>query len=138
MSVIRSLMTGIFPIGSTTIGTSPVDTLPPAARAFLFARSWASPIWVKHPRPDCHLISIPQEPLIATLHEQRTDSEPSSRSLAWRMPSRTASEGSRSTLNSSQYGPWPLSGWKRRTFSVYSAIFLVRPLLRLPLGDGHL
>ena len=70
--------------------------------AFLFASSWASPIWVLQPRPDWPLIFIPQEPQIAARQEQRTASEPSSRSLAWRIPSRTASEGSRSTLNSSQ------------------------------------
>ena len=102
MSVTRSLITGMLPIGSTTIGTSPPPLPLPAALAFLFASSWASPIWVLQPRPDWPLIFIPQEPQIAARQEQRTESEPSSRSLAWRMPSRTASEGSRSTLNSSQ------------------------------------
>ncbi len=100
ISVTRSLITGIFPMGSTTIGASPLPF--PAMLAFLFASSWASPIWVLQPRPDWPLIFIPQEPQIAALQEQRTLSEPSSRSFAWRMPSRTASEGSSSTLNSSQ------------------------------------
>src|SRR6476660_5604323 len=121
MSVIRSLITGILPMGSTTIGA--LAPLPvPAALAFLLASSWASPIWVLQPSPDWPLIFIPQEPQIAARQEQRKASEPSSRSLAWRIPSRTASEGSRSTLNSSQKGPSPASGWYLRTFSVYSAI----------------
>src|SRR3954465_15979490 len=38
MSVIRSLITGMFPIGSTTIGTS-APLPPPAALAFLLASS---------------------------------------------------------------------------------------------------
>src|ERR1044071_716892 len=105
MSVTRSLITGMLPIGSITIVLSLV--LPPTAPAFLSASSWASPIWGLQPRPDWPLIFIPQEPQIAARQEQRTASEPSSRSLAWRRASRTESEGSRSTLNSSQYGPWP-------------------------------
>ena len=125
MSVIRSLITGMLPIGSTTIGRrrprprSPDATakdwrsIPrpgaalsvagcPLVLGHLSASSWASPIWVLQPSPDWPLIFIPQEPQIAARQEQRTESEPSSRSLACRMPSRTESEGSRSTLNSSQ------------------------------------
>ena len=94
ISVIRSLITGMFPIGSTTIGLGP-----PLRR---LAASCASPIWVLQPRPEEPLIFIPQEPQIAARQEQRTESEPSSRSLAWSSPSRTESEGSSSTLNSSQ------------------------------------
>ena len=101
MSVIRSLITGMFPIGSTTIGGGP-SPLPAPTLAFFSASSWASPIWVLQPRPDWPLIFIPQEPQIAALQEQRTESEPSSRSLACRIPSRTESVGSRSTPNSSQ------------------------------------
>src|SRR6188474_736847 len=67
MSVIRSLITGIFPIGSTTIGSEP-----PLRR---FAISWASPIWVLQPRPDSPLIFIPQDPQIAAPKEQSTESE---------------------------------------------------------------
>src|SRR5690349_2031100 len=100
MSVIRSLTTGMLPIGSITIGA--LSTLSPEALAFLFASSCASPIWVLQPSPDWPLIFIPQEPQIAARQEQRTESEPSSRSLACSRPSRTESEGSRSTLNSSQ------------------------------------
>src|SRR6478735_2506817 len=100
MSVTRSLMTGMLPIGSITIGAFP--TFSPDALAFLLASSCASPIWVLQPSPDWPLIFIPQEPQIAARQEQRTESEPSSRSFAWRIPSRTESEGSSSTLNSSQ------------------------------------
>ena len=99
MSVIRSLITGMLPIGSTTIGVAAAVAVD--AR-LLVASSWASPIWVLQPRPDWPLIFIPQEPQIAAWQEQRTASEPSSRSFAWRMPSRTESEGSSSTSNSSQ------------------------------------
>ncbi len=53
----------------------------------------------------------PQEPQIAARHEQRIPIEPSSRSLAWRMPSSTERLPSRSTVNSSQYGAAPDSGW---------------------------
>ncbi len=100
MSVIRSLITGMFPIGSITIEL-PSPPLP-AALACLSASSWASPIWVLQPSPDWPLIFIPQEPQIAARQEQRTASEPSSLSFACSRPSRTESEGSRSTLNSSQ------------------------------------
>ena len=63
---------------------------------------WASPIWVLQASPDSPLIFIPQEPQIAARQEQRTDSEPSSRSLAWSSPSSTDSVGSRSTSKLSQ------------------------------------
>src|SRR5207344_1422044 len=85
MSVTRSLITGMFPIGSTTIGS------PPPLRRL--AHSAASPIWVLQARPDWPLIFIPQDPQIAARQEQRTESEPSSRSLAWRIPSRTLRVG---------------------------------------------
>ena len=94
MSVTRSLITGMFPIGSTTIGSPP-----PLLR---LANSLASPIMVLQARPDWPLIFIPQEPQIAARQEQRTASEPSSRSFACRSPSRTESVGSRSTSKVSQ------------------------------------
>ena len=94
MSVTRSLITGMFPMGSTVIGSEP-----PFLR---FANSWASPIWVRHASVDWPLIFTPQEPQIAARHEQRTDSEPSSRSFACSRPSRTESVGSSSTSNVSQ------------------------------------
>src|SRR6476660_6681895 len=50
MSVIRSVITGIFPIGSTTIGTLAVSVDPVTAEAFLLASSCASPICVLQPR----------------------------------------------------------------------------------------
>jgi hypothetical protein len=64
--------------------------------------SAASPIWVLHASPDSPLIFIPQEPQIAARHEQRTESEPSSRSRTWSRPSSTLSVSSSSTLNSCQ------------------------------------
>src|SRR5215217_3703106 len=91
------------------IGLEASAAVTPMAAFILFACSWASPIWVLQASPDWPLIFIPQDPQIAARQEQRTASEPSSRSLAWRMPSRTEREGSRSTLNSSQKGPSPLS-----------------------------
>jgi hypothetical protein len=51
---------------------------------------------------DWPLILTPQEPQIAALQEQRTASEPSSRSFACRIPSSTESDSSSSTLNCSQ------------------------------------
>src|SRR6185437_2533848 len=83
MSVTRSLITGMLPIGSTTMGSPP-----PLLR---LANSLASPIMVLQARVDWPLIFIPQEPQIAARQEQRTASEPSSRSLACRIPSRTES-----------------------------------------------
>ena len=105
MSVTRSLITGMFPIGSTTIGSAAPDrscgaALSPPLRRL--ANSCASPIWVLQASADWPLIFIPQEPQIAARQEQRTASEPSSRSLAWSSPSSTESVGSSSTLNSSQ------------------------------------
>src|SRR5919109_503535 len=63
MSVTRSLTTGMFPIGSTTIGL-------PSPR--LLAYSWASAIWVLQASVERPLIFVPHEPQIAALHEQRT------------------------------------------------------------------
>ena len=97
MSVTRSLITGMFPIGSTTIGCRARHR-----RRRRLANSCASPIWVRQASVDWPLIFTPQEPQIAARHEQRTESEPSSRSLAWSSPSRTESVGSSSTSNSSQ------------------------------------
>src|ERR1700761_9197786 len=57
MSVTRSLITGMLPIGSITI-TLPSEAAPPAD-AFLSASSWASPIWVWQPRPDWPVLFLP-------------------------------------------------------------------------------
>ena len=65
MSVTRSLITGMFPIGSTTIGSW--------RRWHRFAASCASPIWVRQASVDWPLILTPHEPQIAARHEQRTD-----------------------------------------------------------------
>ena len=98
MSTIRSLSTGMLPIGSTD--DDAVDARDSAAlsRCVWQARSG---------RP---LMRTPQEPQIAARHEQRMPIEASSRSLAWRMPSRTERCPSSSTPKSSQYGAWPVSG----------------------------
>src|SRR5687767_7690083 len=115
MSVIRSLITGMFPIGSTTIGSSPAassasrpgaaacdadvgDAEAPLWRRRRLANSEASPIIVLQARPDWPLIFTPQEPQIAARQEQRTASEPSSWSFAWSSPSSTERVGSSSTL----------------------------------------
>ncbi len=115
MSVTRSLTTGMLPIGSTVIGAGPPSVVSrcaacgasglPDACSARFANSCASPIWVRQASVDWPLIFTPQEPQIAARHEQRTDSEPSSRSLACSRPSSTESVGSSSTSNSCQNGP---------------------------------
>src|SRR5215216_802789 len=110
MSTIKSLSTGMLPIGSTT--TPPL---------FLDA-AWlaASPIFVLQARRDLPLIFTPQEPQIAARQEQRMPIEASSRSLAWRMPSSTERSGGKSTPKSSQYADSPDSGLKRLILSVKS------------------
>jgi hypothetical protein len=116
MSVTRSLTTGMFPIGSTTIGlAAPLPALSgggnsPAPRGGLSASGFerrlaaacASPICVLQARVEEPLIFTPQEPQIAARQEQRTDSDPSSRSRACRIPSRTERDSSRSTSKVSQ------------------------------------
>ena len=104
MSTTRSLITGMLPIGSTTIGSDPGRRLrsglvPEAPR---FACWCASPICVLQASVDSPLIFTPHDPQIAARQEQRTESEPSSRSRACSSPSRTESVGSSSTRNSSQ------------------------------------
>ncbi len=89
MSTIRSLRTGMLPIGSTMI-------------APFLAASAASPISVLHARRERPLIFTPHEPQIAAWHEQRIASEPSWSPRTWRIPSSTERSGSRSTLNSCQ------------------------------------
>ena len=97
MSTIRSLSTGMLPIGSTTITPSG------AAAAALSRCVWQASVG----RP---LMRTPQEPQIAARQEQRMPIEPSSRSLAWRIPSSTERLPSRSMVNSCQYGASPDSG----------------------------
>ena len=97
MSTIRSLITGMLPIGSTT--------MTPSAECFL-ARSR----WVWQARSGLPLMRTPQEPQIAARQEQRMPIEPSWRAFAWRMPSSTERCGSSSIVCSSQYAPSPDSG----------------------------
>ena len=82
-------MTGMLPIGSTTIAPS---------RACFAA--WSR--WVWQARPGWPLIRTPQEPQIAARQEQRMPIEPSWSARAWRMPSSTERCGSRSTVYSCQ------------------------------------
>ena len=84
MSVTRSLITGMFPIGSTVIAPSR-------------ARSAASPMRVLQASADLPLMRTPQEPQMAARHEQRMAIDASSLSLTWRMPSSTERSGGRST-----------------------------------------
>ena len=97
MSTIRSLMTGMLPIGSTSM-------TPSLAPLSALSR------WVWHARPGWPLMRTPHEPQIAARHEQRMPIEPSKRALACRMPSSTERCGSSSMVCSSQYGASPDSG----------------------------
>ena len=97
MSTIRSLSTGMLPIGSTTITPSG-------------AVSNASSRWVWHARFGLPLMRTPQEPQIAARHEQRMPIDPSCASLACRIPSSTERCPSRSTVKSSQCAASPDSG----------------------------
>src|SRR5216110_2215613 len=63
MSTIRSLITGMLPIGSTTIAPFGADSA--ASRSFVLQASRDRP-----------LMRTPHEPQIAAWHEQRIDSEP--------------------------------------------------------------
>jgi hypothetical protein len=89
MSTMRSLMTGMLPIGSTSMTPSR------ESRCALSRWAWQA-------RSGMPLMRTPQEPQIAARHEQRIPIEPSKRSLACRMPSSTERCGSRSTVCSSQ------------------------------------
>ena len=84
MSTMRSLITGMLPMGSTVI-------------APLKAVSCASEMRVLQASADLPLMRTPQEPQMAARHEQRMASEASSRSRIWRMPSSTERSGSSST-----------------------------------------
>ena len=90
MSTIRSLITGMLPIGSTSIT--------PSAPAE--ARAWSR--WVWQARPGSPLIRTPHEPQIAARQEQRIPIEPSASAFAWRIPSSTERWGSSSIVCSSQ------------------------------------
>src|SRR4051794_29631626 len=124
MSTIRSLSTGMLPIGSTTI--APSGAVSAALSRGVWQASGGLP-----------LIRTPQEPQIAARHEQRMPIDPSWRSRACRIPSSTERCPSRSIVKSSQRAASPVSGEYRRILSVYSGIASVRPFLGLPLGEGH-
>ena len=97
MSTIRSLMTGMLPIGSTSITPS-------------FAPARAASRWVWQASAGSPLTRTPHEPQIAWRHEQRMPIDPSKRLRASRMPSSTERCPSSSTVCSSQYGASPDSG----------------------------
>ena len=84
MSVIRSLSTGMLPIGSTVIAPSR-------------ALSAASPMRVLQASADLPLMRTPHEPQMAARQEQRMPIDPSSRSFTWRTPSSTERSGGSST-----------------------------------------
>ena len=89
MSTIRSLSTGMLPIGSTTIAPSG------AVSAAVSRCVWQASVG----RP---LMRTPHEPQIAARHEQRIPIEPSCASRACRIPSSTERWPSRSIVKSSQ------------------------------------
>src|SRR5215208_5267049 len=123
MSTIRSLSTGMLPIGSTTMA-------PFGAVSAALSRC----VW--HASVGLPLMRTPHEPQIAARQEQRIPIEPSSRSRACRIPSSTERCPSRSIVKSSQWAASPDSGEYRRILSVYSGIS-VCPLLGLPLCQRH-
>ena len=89
MSTIRSLMTGMFPIGSISITPSCAPRR--AASRWVWQSSAGSP-----------LTRTPQEPQITWRQEQRIAIEPSKRSRACRIPSSTERWGSSSIVCSCQ------------------------------------
>ena len=89
MSTIRSLRTGMLPIGSTSI-TSSLPVRAAASRCVLQASAGAP------------LMRTPHEPQIACRQEQRIPIEPSTRSRACRIPSSTERWGSSSIVCWSQ------------------------------------
>ena len=89
MSTIRSLSTGMLPIGSTTIAPSGA-----------VSAAWSRCVW--QASVGLPLIRTPHDPQIAARQEQRMPIEPSWRSRACRMPSSTDRWPSRSIVKSSQ------------------------------------
>ena len=79
MSTIRSRITGMLPIGSTSI----------VASAFEELRRAASSRWVLHARPGLPFMRTPHEPQIPCWQEQRIPIEPSVSPLTLRIPSST-------------------------------------------------
>ncbi len=113
MSTIRSRITGMFPIGSTSItpagvvspAPDPPSLVPAASPGFQpvpCARAAASSRWVLQASPGLPFMRTPQEPQIACWQEQRIPIEPSVSSLTWRIASSTERLGSISTVWSSQ------------------------------------
>ena len=106
MSTIRSLITGMLPIGSTVI-TFPCDPSSSGFQPVPWPRCAASTRWVLHARPGFPFIRTPHEPQIACWQEHRIPIEPSSSSLILRIASSTDWTGDRSTVCVSQCGGSP-------------------------------
>ena len=106
MSTIRSLITGMLPIGSTSItcGFLPGSVFSPSSgfQPTPWPRAAASLRWVLQARPGLPFIRIPHEPQIACWQEQRTLIEPSTSSRIFSSASSTDCVGARSTVCSSQ------------------------------------
>ena len=97
MSTMRSLITGMLPIGSTTMFPS-------------LALAAASEMRVLQASAVLPLIRTPHEPQMAARQEQRMATEASWSALTWRMPSSTERSGATSTSKVSQRAAWPDSG----------------------------
>ena len=91
MSTIRSLMTGMLPIGSTSITRSlaALGAVPTASVRHVPCRAAASSRWVLQARPGLPFMRTPQEPQIACWQEQRIPTEPSTSSRTLRIASST-------------------------------------------------
>src|SRR3954451_3915018 len=136
MSTIRSLITGMLPIGSTVMtgvvwpSSGGFQPMPCAVLAASSRCVWQASAGLP-------LMRTPHEPQIAARQEQRMPIEPSRRSRACRTPSRTERWPSSSIGKSCQVAASPDSGVKRRILRVYSGMGLVGALLRLVPRDGH-
>src|ERR1035441_8486740 len=133
MSTIRSRITGMLPIGSTSI-TSPPPPSPPCAgfQPVACILAAASSRCVLQARPGLPFIRTPHDPQIACWHEHRIPTEPSTSSRILRIASSTELVPTMSTLCSSQYAASPDCGSNRRILNVYSGIGSVAPFLGLP------
>ncbi len=111
MSTMRSRMTGMLPIGSTSMTpaglvisvSSPGEGFQPVP----CARAAASSRWVLHARPGLPFMRTPHDPQIACWQEQRMPIEPSTSLRICRIASSTDCVPAISTVCSSQYAASP-------------------------------
>ena len=134
MSTMRSRMTGMLPIGSTSMTPAAVvspapepvpSPVPLSSEGFQpvpCARAAASSRCVLQARPGLPFIRTPHEPQIACWQEQRMPTDPSTSSLILRMASSTELRSPRSTQCSSQYAASPDLGSNRRILIRYSGM----------------